>query len=74
MKPEKTLRQKLLTDEYVYSTGKVSREQAESRIESLLCEGEVSEAEQPRAVAYRAQSGTQRWAIVLTDTGLSPYV
>lgn len=74
MKPEKTLRAELLTDEYVYSIGKVSREQAESRIESLICEGEISEAERPRAVAYRAPSGAQRWAIVLTDTAMSPYV
>ncbi|RID91849.1 hypothetical protein D2N39_11470 [Gemmobacter lutimaris] len=66
---------KLATDEYIYSRGKASRDAAEERIESLICEGEISPAEKPRAARYTLADGvTARWAIVLTDTALSPYV
>lgn len=66
---------KLATDEYVYARGKLTRDAAEERIDSLIGEGEISPAEKPRAARYTLSDGvTARWAIVLTDTALSQYV
>ena len=72
MRIKSELRQRIRAAEYVYSTGKLTRDAAETRIEALVSEGDISPAEKPRAVSYRAPSGAVRWAIVLTDTALEP--
>lgn len=60
--------------EYVYARGKLTCDAAEDRIEALICEGEISPAERPRAARYTLEDGAERWAIVLTDTALAAYV
>ena len=73
MKIHARLTDRILACEYVYATGYRTREAAESRIDDWHCEGDISPAEKPRAVAYANADGVQRWAVVLTDTSMAAY-